>query len=127
MAHSYLPETPRRTAAVNGLQIATLIGSLSRSAALLTMDIEHEEARVGVRDPSDPAYPVLARSLKARRGDHCLVGEPSGAKSQLTRYGGARGGVGDELREDQARGVPHRTEVTRWAISGHAPFRQLRG
>jgi hypothetical protein len=67
MANSYLVETPRRTAAINGLQIATLIGSLSRSVALLTADIEHEEARAGVRDLSDPTYPVLARSLRARR------------------------------------------------------------
>jgi hypothetical protein len=56
MAQSYPLETPRRTAAINGLQIATLIGSLSRSVALLTVDIEHEEARAGVRDLSDPAY-----------------------------------------------------------------------
>jgi hypothetical protein len=35
--------------------------------ALLTVDIEHEEARAGVRDLSDPAYPVLARSLRVRR------------------------------------------------------------
>ena len=48
MANSFLIETPRRTAAVNGLQIATLIGSLSLSVALLTVDIEHEEAREGV-------------------------------------------------------------------------------
>jgi hypothetical protein len=67
MANSYLLETHRRTAAVNGLQIATLIGSLSRSVALLTADIEHEEARAGVRDVADPAYPVLARSLRVRR------------------------------------------------------------
>src|SRR5690348_8885213 len=67
MANSFLLETLRGTAAVNGLQIATLIGSLSRSVALLTVDIEHEETRVGVRDLSDPAYPVLARSLRARR------------------------------------------------------------
>ncbi|MEH2563774.1 hypothetical protein V1289_003401 [Bradyrhizobium sp. AZCC 2289] len=67
MANSYLLETPRRTAAINGLQIATLIGSLSRSVALLTVDMEHEETRAGVRDLSDPAYPVLARSLRARR------------------------------------------------------------
>jgi hypothetical protein len=67
MAKPYLFETPRRTAAINGLQIATLIGSLSRSVALLTTDIEHEETRVGVRDLSDPAYPVLARSLRTRR------------------------------------------------------------
>ena len=67
MANSYLLETPRRTAATNSLQIATLIGSLSRSVALLTVDIEHEEARAGVRDLSDPTYPVLARSLRERR------------------------------------------------------------
>jgi hypothetical protein len=67
MANSYLLETPRRTAAINQLQIATLIGSLSRSVTLLTVDIEHEETRVGVRNVSDPAYPVLARSLRVRR------------------------------------------------------------
>ena len=66
MANSYLLETLRGTAAINGLQIATLIGSLSRSVELLTADIEHEEARAGVRDLSDPTYPVLARSLRAR-------------------------------------------------------------
>jgi hypothetical protein len=67
MANSYLLETLRGTAAANKLQIATLIGSLSRSVALLTVDIEHEEARAGVRDLSDPTYPVLARSLRTRR------------------------------------------------------------
>ena len=67
MANSYLHETLRRTAALNGLQIATLIQSLSRSVELLTVDIEHEETQAGVRDLSDPAYPVLARSLRARR------------------------------------------------------------
>ena len=48
-------------------QIATLIESLMRSVELLTVDIEHEDVRVGVRDVSDPAYPVLARSLRARK------------------------------------------------------------
>ena len=67
MANSYLLETPRGTAAVNRLQIATLIESLLRSVELLTVDIEHEETRAGVRDLSDPTYPVLARSLRARR------------------------------------------------------------
>jgi hypothetical protein len=67
MANSLLIETLRGTAAVNGLQIATLIGTLSRSVELLTVDIEHEEARAGVYDLADPAYPVLARSLRVRR------------------------------------------------------------
>jgi hypothetical protein len=66
MAYSYLPET-RGTAAIKKLQIATLIGDLSRKADVLTADIEHEETRSGVRDLADPAYPVLARSLRKRR------------------------------------------------------------
>jgi len=65
--YQYLPETLRRTAATSKLQIATLIGDLWRSVAVLTVDIEHEEMRAGVRNVADPAYPVLARSLRARR------------------------------------------------------------
>jgi hypothetical protein len=67
MANSFLIETLRGTAVVNTLQIATLIGDLSRKMTILTADIAHEEARAGVRDLSDPAYPVLARSLRMRR------------------------------------------------------------
>ena len=67
MANPYLPETLRATAAVNRLRIATLIADLSRSVDILTADIDHEEVRAGVRDLTDPAYPVLARSLRVRR------------------------------------------------------------
>lgn len=67
MTNVYPSETLRETAAMNRLRIATLIADLSRTVALLTIDIEHEEARVGVRDLSDPTYPVLARSLRMRR------------------------------------------------------------
>ncbi len=67
MANPYLLETIRGTAATNKLQIASLVATLSRSVDILTADIEHEETRVGVRDLSDPAYPVLARSLRTRR------------------------------------------------------------
>jgi hypothetical protein len=67
MANPYLLETLRGTAAVKRLQIATLIGDLSRTVEILTADIEHEETRAGVRDVSEPAYPVLARSLRKRR------------------------------------------------------------
>jgi len=67
MANSCLLETLRGTAATNKLQIATLIGDLSRLVDILSADIEHEEARAGVRDVSDPTYPVLARSLRTRR------------------------------------------------------------
>jgi hypothetical protein len=67
MANSSLIETLRGTAAANRSQIATLIESLLRSVELLTVDIEHEETRAGVRDLSEPTYPVLARSLRSRR------------------------------------------------------------
>jgi hypothetical protein len=67
MANSSTIETLRGTAAANRSQIATLIESLLRSVELLAVTIEHEETRAGVRDPSDPAYPVLARSLRARK------------------------------------------------------------
>jgi hypothetical protein len=67
MANSSLLETLRETAATNRLQIATLISDLTRSINFLTADIEHEEAHAGVRDLADPAYPVLARSLRMRR------------------------------------------------------------
>jgi hypothetical protein len=67
MANSYSFETLRGTAATNELHIATLVANLSRSVEILTADIEHEEARAGVRDVLDPTYPVLARSLRVRR------------------------------------------------------------
>ena len=67
MAKSYLPETLRETAAMNRLRIATLIADLSRSVALLNVDIDYEETRAGIRDLSDPAYPTLARNLRRRR------------------------------------------------------------
>lgn len=67
MANSYLLETPRGYLPSNNLQIGKLVGNLSRSVEILTADIEHEEARAGVRDVADPAYPVLARSLRVRR------------------------------------------------------------
>jgi hypothetical protein len=70
MANSYRHETLRGTAGVNGLQIATLIGNLSRSVEMLTVDIEHEETQAGVRDASDPAYPALAQEPEGARGEH---------------------------------------------------------
>jgi hypothetical protein len=64
---SYPVETLSNSPALRRLQIATLIGDLSHSVEIFTADIEHEEMRSGVRDLSDPAYPVLARSLRVRR------------------------------------------------------------
>jgi hypothetical protein len=67
MTTSHLLQTLRGTAAANRSQMAGLIESLSRSVALLTIEIEHEEARAGVRDQSAVTYPVLARTLRARK------------------------------------------------------------
>ena len=81
---------------MNRLRIARLIADLSRSMDILTVDIEHEETQAGVRDLSDPAYPVLARSLRVRRDNigatiaslEALVhGTPKGS---LSRYRAGR-------------------------------------
>ena len=97
MFQSYPVETLSNSPAIRRLQIATLIGNLSRSLYLLTVDIEHEEARVGVCDPSDPTYPVLARSLRARRDNImatvAMLENLRAPNAQRTRYGGTGGGV----------------------------------
>jgi hypothetical protein len=59
-----------------------LIGDLSRSVAFLAADIELEEERAGVRDLADPAYPVLARSLRVRREN---IGATIASLEALTR------------------------------------------
>jgi len=47
--------------------IAALISNLDQRAQLLDQDIATEEQRAGVFDPSHHAYPILARTLTARR------------------------------------------------------------
>jgi len=49
------------------VQIRTLIADLDCLAQILNCDIATEEARLGVSDHSDAAYPVIARPLAARR------------------------------------------------------------
>ena len=48
-------------------QIRTMIVDLDRVARFLASDIVIEEERSGAADRSDPAYPILARTLAARR------------------------------------------------------------
>jgi hypothetical protein len=67
MENPYPLETPGATAWTTRLQVRALIGDLSQSVDLLTAEIEQEETRVGVHDVDAPNYPVLARSLRARR------------------------------------------------------------
>ena len=82
MTNPCLTETLRATAAVNRLRIATLIGDLWRSVDVLTADIEHEEMCSGVHNVADPNYPVLARSLRARREN---IGATIATLEALTR------------------------------------------
>jgi hypothetical protein len=58
---------PSDSALREASQIATLIGDLDRLVRILECDAATEEQRARVFDPHDPAYPVLARSLVARR------------------------------------------------------------
>jgi ABC-type transporter Mla subunit MlaD len=48
-------------------QISKMIGDLDRLVRILDCDIATEEERARVFDRSDAAYPVLARTLAARR------------------------------------------------------------
>ena len=59
--------TAHVTAARGEFQIATLIATLTRSITILSIDIEHEEDRAQVHNVLDAAYPMLARTLRARR------------------------------------------------------------
>jgi hypothetical protein len=67
MANSYLLETLRATAGDQQSSNRDTDREPLRSVNILSADIEHEEERAGVHDLSDPAYPVLARSLTVRR------------------------------------------------------------
>jgi len=58
-------ETVLRQAAV----IQGLMGDLERTVRILNVDISTEEERVGVFDRSEPAYPILARTLTVRRNN----------------------------------------------------------
>ena len=60
-------DTALTTASRDAARIMTLLAKLTRSIATLSIDIEHEEERARVRDVLDPAYPMLARTLAARR------------------------------------------------------------
>jgi hypothetical protein len=56
-------ETALREAAV----IGTMMDELNRTVCLLDCDIAAEEERARISDRSNPAYPILARTLAARR------------------------------------------------------------
>jgi hypothetical protein len=49
------------------IKLRKMIGDLDRSVGLLNCDISTEEERARIFDRSDVAYPMLARTLAARR------------------------------------------------------------
>jgi predicted secreted protein len=51
----------------NTVRVRGLIGDLDRVVRILDADIASEEERAGVSDPFNAAYPVLARTMTARR------------------------------------------------------------
>jgi hypothetical protein len=63
----YRSGTEREAASIAMAQIKTLVTALSRGVQLLDSEIATEEERTRCKDQRDPAYPVLARSLVARR------------------------------------------------------------
>jgi len=52
--------------ATRSRQASSLVFELQQMAALLQASLEDEENRTRIRNPSDPQYPMLARSLRAR-------------------------------------------------------------
>jgi hypothetical protein len=67
MVKQHLFETLRDKAPRDMAQIEKLIGRLASTAEIIDTDIRHEEQLASVSDPCDPAYPMIARTLKARR------------------------------------------------------------
>jgi hypothetical protein len=59
--HTVASRDAARSQAVN-----SLVFELRQMAALLQAALAEEESRATVRDPSDPQYPMLASSLRAR-------------------------------------------------------------
>jgi hypothetical protein len=58
------PETPRIA-----MKLDALISDLRGRVQLLDSDIQDEETRTGIFNVSNSAYPILARSLRARRAN----------------------------------------------------------
>jgi hypothetical protein len=50
-------------------KLETLVAELRRRAELMSADIEEEEARTEIFDVYDQRYSMLARALRARRGN----------------------------------------------------------
>lgn len=67
MAELHHSGTAQETALRQAAVIQGMVADLERTIRILNIDISAEVKRVGVLDRSDPAYPILARTLGARR------------------------------------------------------------
>jgi ribosomal protein L10 len=67
MAELHHSGTAQETALRQAAVIQGMVADLERTIRILNIDISAEVQRVGVLDTSDPAYPILARTLGARR------------------------------------------------------------
>jgi hypothetical protein len=62
-------KTASDTALREAAQISALISDLDRAVRIINQDIAAEEERARVSDRSNPAYPIFARMLTARRAN----------------------------------------------------------
>jgi hypothetical protein len=72
MAKLHHSGTAQETALRQAAVIRGMIDDLGRNIHILNIDILTEEERVLIFDRSDPAYPIIARTLTARR-DNLIV------------------------------------------------------
>jgi hypothetical protein len=66
MNHQYHFGSPK-DAACNAANLGALINELHRRVRILESEIAREEELAGMSNPSNAAYPVLARVMAARR------------------------------------------------------------
>lgn len=67
MTKMHRSETAQDAALKQAAVIHGIISDLERTIQILNVDVSAEEERARVFDGSDPAYPILARTLAARR------------------------------------------------------------
>jgi hypothetical protein len=67
MKHPYHFGNPNYAALKETAKVRALMGDLDRTVRLLERDIATEEERARVSDPFNAAYPILARTMAARR------------------------------------------------------------
>ena len=67
MKHQRHFEIARATALREAAVIRTMMDDLNRTVRLLECDVATEEERARIFDRSNSAYPILARTLAARR------------------------------------------------------------